>query len=60
MPQYTVGHLSLLANIEARLAHHPDLFVAGAAYRGVGIPDCILAGEQAAQGVAKYLKKEAS
>jgi len=56
MPQYKVGHLSLLAQIEARLAQHPNLFVAGAAYRGVGIPDCILAGEQAAQGVANYLK----
>jgi len=57
MPQYKVGHLQLLATITERLAQHSNLFVAGAAYRGVGIPDCILAGEQAAQGVVKYLRR---
>ena len=48
MPQYTLGHLDRLAAIEARLAHHPHLALAGAAYRGVGIPDCIASGEEAA------------
>ncbi|MFN8492935.1 MAG: protoporphyrinogen oxidase [Caldilineaceae bacterium] len=57
MPQYKVGHLQRLAAIEERLAQHSNLLVAGAAYRGVGIPDCILAGEQAAQGVANYLSQ---
>jgi oxygen-dependent protoporphyrinogen oxidase len=48
MPQYLVGHVAKLAQIEERLANHPGLFLAGAAYRGVGIPDCIESGERAA------------
>jgi oxygen-dependent protoporphyrinogen oxidase len=56
MPQYTLGHPERLTQIEAHLAHHPGLYLAGAAYRGVGIPDCIAAGEQAAARVAAYLK----
>ena len=51
MPQYVLGTLERLALIERRLAEHPALAVAGAAYRGVGIPDCIASGEQAAETV---------
>jgi oxygen-dependent protoporphyrinogen oxidase len=51
MPQYVMGSLERLAIIERRLAEHPGLAVAGAAYRGVGIPDCIASGEQAAEKV---------
>jgi protoporphyrinogen/coproporphyrinogen III oxidase len=47
MPQYLVGHLARVAEIEARLAGH-GLALAGAAYRGVGISDCIRSGETAA------------
>lgn len=56
MPQYILGHLDRVAQINARLAHHPGLFLAGAAYRGVGIPDCIHEGETAAQAAVDYLK----
>lgn len=55
MPQYTLGHLDRLAVIERRLTQHPGLFVAGNAYRGIGLPDCIASGEQAAEKVIKYL-----
>jgi oxygen-dependent protoporphyrinogen oxidase len=41
MPQYTVGHLDRVARIRAQLADWPGLAVTGAAYGGVGIPDCI-------------------
>ena len=51
MPQYVMGSLERLAVIERRLAEHPGLALAGAAYRGVGIPDCIASGEQAAEKV---------
>ncbi|MBA3530302.1 MAG: protoporphyrinogen oxidase [Ardenticatenales bacterium] len=56
MPQYTLGHPERLALIEQRLAAHPGLFVAGAAYRGVGIPDCILSGEQAARAALAHVE----
>ncbi len=55
MPQYTLGHLSRVAAIEQRLAGLPGLFAAGSAYRGIGLPDCINSGEQAAEAALKFL-----
>jgi oxygen-dependent protoporphyrinogen oxidase len=51
MPQYAVGHLDRVTSIEARVATLPGLALAGAAYRGVGIPDSIRSGEAAAESV---------
>jgi oxygen-dependent protoporphyrinogen oxidase len=48
MPQYSVGHAGRLEAIARRLADHAGLFLAGNAYRGVGIPDCIQSGSLAA------------
>ena len=48
MPQYRVGHLERMQRIDASVAQHPGLTLAGNAYRGVGIPDCIHSGELAA------------
>jgi oxygen-dependent protoporphyrinogen oxidase len=55
MPQYALGHPERLARIDAGLERHPGLALAGAAYRGVGIPDCIHSGEEAARAVASSL-----
>ena len=41
MPQYTVGHQGRIARIRDALTACPGLTVTGAAYNGVGIPDCI-------------------
>ena len=49
MPQYVLGHPARLAAIERRLKALPGLALAGNAYRGVGIPDCIASGEAAAE-----------
>ena len=49
MPQYAVGHLDRVAEIEAAVARYPGLALAGSAFRGIGIPDCIHSGEQAAE-----------
>jgi len=51
MPQYHVGHLDLVAAIERELAGFPRLALAGNAFHGVGLPDCIHSGEQAAERV---------
>lgn len=48
MPQYVLGHLDRVAAIERGLDNLPGLQLAGNAYRGVGIPDCIASGEAAA------------
>jgi protoporphyrinogen/coproporphyrinogen III oxidase len=52
-PQYDVGHRERVAAIEAALP--PGMAVAGSAYRGVGVPDCIHSGELAAQKVIEQL-----
>ena len=49
MPQYEVGHAGRVSRIEGRLAAFPWLALAGNAYHGVGVPDCIRSGEAAAQ-----------
>ncbi len=51
MPQYHVGHLDRVQRIEMLEGETPGLHLCGNAYRGVGIPDCIHSGEQAAAGV---------
>jgi protoporphyrinogen/coproporphyrinogen III oxidase len=48
MPRYSLGHPRRVAAIDQRLARHAGLFLAGASYRGVGIPDCIESGRIAA------------
>lgn len=57
MPQYTLGHPERLARIDAALERHPGLALAGAAYRGVGIPDCIHSGEAAAEVLSHALER---
>lgn len=48
MAQYTVGHESRLKEIEQRAARIEGLSLAGNAYYGIGVPDCIRLGKQAA------------
>ena len=55
MPQYSVGHIERVARIERELLELPNLTLAGAAYRGVGVPDCVHSAERAAQAVFKRL-----
>jgi len=51
MAQYPVGHPQRLEQIYARLAAIPALHLAGNAYEGIGIPDCIRLGRRAAEAV---------
>jgi oxygen-dependent protoporphyrinogen oxidase len=53
MPQYHVGHVELVRQIEERAAAIPHFALAGNSYRGVGIPFCIRSGEEAAEKVAR-------
>lgn len=48
MPQYHVGHLERVREIESLAGRVFGLYLAGAAYGGVGIPDCARSGERAA------------
>ncbi len=50
-PQYRVHHLLRTAGVESALARLGGISVAGAAYRGVGIPACIASGRAAARAL---------
>ncbi len=51
MPRYTVGHLGRVTAIEAAMGAWPAVTLAGASYRGVGLPDCVTQGLAAAERV---------
>ena len=55
MPQYHVGHCERVARIRELITGHAGLELAGNAYSGVGIPDCISSGEAAAERLAEQL-----
>jgi oxygen-dependent protoporphyrinogen oxidase len=55
LAQYRVGHLDLVAGIEAALARLPAVTLAGASYRGVGVGACVRDGEAAASRIATAL-----
>ena len=59
MPQYTLGHLDRLETIQRSLDRYPGLVLAGAAYRGIGIPDCIRDGTDAANGLIRLFTRHA-
>ncbi len=58
-PQYNVGHLTRVAAIEKETEKYAGLFLAGAAYKGVGIPDCIQQGWETAEKVIRFVQKGA-
>ncbi|MBK9305950.1 MAG: protoporphyrinogen oxidase [Nitrospira sp.] len=60
MPQYTLGHLDRLAQLDAAVSRYPGLILTGAGYRGVGIPDCIRDGAAAADRVIQDLLGQTS
>jgi len=49
MAQYAVGYQERMARIHPRVAALPGLKLAGNAYDGIGIPDCIRLGRKAAK-----------
>ena len=54
MPQYHLGHVPRVEQIESRVAKLPRLELAGNAYHGVGIPQCVQSGEEAARRLAGH------
>ncbi|HEU4792242.1 MAG TPA: protoporphyrinogen oxidase [Nitrolancea sp.] len=58
LPQYVLGHLDRLAEIDRQFTDLPGMILLGAAYRGVGIPDCIQSGNQAAERALVLLKEQ--
>ena len=57
MAQYGVGHLERLQRIERLRQQLPGLTLAGNAYRGIGVPDCVRSGRDAAVESMKFLDR---
>jgi protoporphyrinogen/coproporphyrinogen III oxidase len=55
-PQYEVGHLDRLRDIERQLESIPGLFVTGSGFRSIGIPDCIADGRDTGARAAAFTK----
>jgi oxygen-dependent protoporphyrinogen oxidase len=53
MAQYPVGHPARMAELRERVAKIPGLELAGNAYDGIGIPDCIRSGKNAAESLGR-------
>ena len=60
MPQYTLGHLDRVATIERRALRYPRLILAGNAFSGVGIPDCVRSGQDAAARLLQAIAESAA
>ena len=53
MAQYEPGHIARVQRIEKRVSEIPGLALAGNAYHGIGVPDCIRSGMEAANSLAQ-------
>lgn len=53
MPQYHVGHLWHVSEMERALREYSGLYLIGNGYRGVGIPDCVREAELAAERIVQ-------
>lgn len=58
MAQYTVGHAKRVDRIEELVNRMPGLYLAGNAYHGIGIPDCVRMGQEAATKISAGYKPE--
>ena len=56
MPQYRVGHADLVARIEEAVAAVPGVELAGGAYHGIGIGDCLREGAAAAERALEHVR----
>ncbi|TLS53516.1 protoporphyrinogen oxidase [Paenibacillus antri] len=58
MPQYEVGHLDKVRALrDALMKKAPGVFAAGAGFEGVGLPDCIHQGKQAAEQAVAFTRR---
>ena len=54
-----MGHGARVDRIETELRQFPSIALAGSAYHGVGIADCVRTGEDAAEKIVTFLKPKA-
>ncbi len=57
MAQYTPGHLERIERIGAILKQMQNISIAGNFYKGIGVPDCVRTGKEAAQHMAALARE---
>jgi oxygen-dependent protoporphyrinogen oxidase len=57
VPHYLPGHLGRIRQAEEGLQSWPGVVLTGASYRGIGVPDCIRQGEEAARAVLQIPRR---
>jgi len=57
MAQYTPGHLERIERIGASLKQIRNLSIAGNFFRGIGVPDCVRTGKEAALHMAALARE---
>jgi len=60
MAQYVLGHSARVTRIRSLVNQMPGLALAGNAYDGIGVPDCVRTGTEAAQAVVAALGLQAA
>jgi oxygen-dependent protoporphyrinogen oxidase len=60
LPQYTIGHLERVAEMEKSLSGLPGLHIIGNSFYGIGVPDCVRSGMRAAATIAAAALQPAS
>lgn len=61
MPQYTVGHLDRIEAFKKEAAKRfAGVYFAGSGYTGLGLPDCIKQGQEAAETAAQFVQREST
>jgi protoporphyrinogen/coproporphyrinogen III oxidase len=58
IPQYELGHLALMKELERAEAKLPGLYVCGNYRTGVAFPDCVTFGYEQAKVVRDYLNQQ--
>ena len=51
MPQYVIGHQANVAKIQELMNPWSTLYITGAGFYGIGIPDCIREGNRVAENL---------
>ncbi|HLU52365.1 MAG TPA: protoporphyrinogen oxidase [Acidimicrobiia bacterium] len=58
--RYTIGHLERVAEAETALSGHPRLALAGAAFHGIGLNECVASGRRAAARLLAVAQERSS
>ena len=58
MPQYKVDHTNWMDGLNREIEAYPGLFLCGSSYRGIGVPDCVRQGREAAERTLSYTLRQ--